>query len=236
VAQSPAVSTPIPTSIAAASAPRRLVVFDLDGTLTYHDTFVPYVFAFCRRRPWLYLRLPLLVPTVIGYAFRLIDNGGVKAAMIRAMLGGQTREEIRKWNETYVPHVLEHEMRADALAVLAKHREAGDRLILMSASPDLYVPLIGAALGFHETICTGVRWVGDRVHGALTTPNRRDVEKARCLQALRQGHPGLTIVAYGNSTPDLDHLKLADEKLLVNASASARAEAGRLGIPTGEWN
>jgi phosphatidylglycerophosphatase C len=211
-------------------------VFDLDGTLTYHDTFVPYVFRFCWRRPWRVLRLPLLLPAVIGYAFKLIDGGGMKAAMMRAMLGGLTHTEIQRWNDTYVPYVLEHQMRAEALAVLAKHRAAGDRLVLLSASPDLYVPLIGERLGFHETICTGVRWINNRLDGALTTPNRRDVEKAHCLQALRQGHPGLTIIAYANSAHDFDHLKLADDKLLVNGSAAARTEAKRLGIPTGDWH
>ena len=34
------------------------------------------------------------------------------------------------------------------------HRARGDRLLLMSASTDLYVPRIGRALGFDETICT----------------------------------------------------------------------------------
>lgn len=213
-----------------------MVIFDLDGTLTYHDTFVPYVFGFCRRRPWLYLRLPLLIPALIGYALKRVNYGGMKAAMMRVLLGGRRRAELQQWTDTYLAHVLQHEMRSDALAVLAKHRAAGDRLVLLSASPDLYVPLLGERLGFHETICTGVRWIDDRLEGSLTTPNRRDVEKARCLQALRQGHPGLTIVAYANSAPDLDHLKLADDKLLVNASSATRAEAKRLGIPTGDWN
>jgi phosphatidylglycerophosphatase C len=230
------VSTPIPTLSSLPTAPRRLVIFDLDGTLTYRDTFIPYVLGFCRQRPWLYLRLPLLIPTLIRYALKRVDDGGVKAAMMRVMLGGRTRAELQQWNSIYVPHVLKHEMRADALAVLAGHREAGDRLVLLSASPDLYVPLIGEQLGFHETLCTGVRWIDDRLEGSLTTPNRRDVEKAHCLQALRQGHPGLTIVAYANSAPDLDHLKLADDKLLVNASSATRAKAKRLGIPTGDWN
>ena len=210
-------------------------MFDLDGTLTYRDTFIPYILGFCRRRPWLYLRMPMMVPTVIGYVLRLLDHGDAKAALIRTILGGRTRAEIETWNDWYVPHVLEHDMRPDALAVLAKHRAAGDRLVLMSASPDLYVPLLGARLGFDETICTRVRWVGDRLHGELTTANRRGEEKVRCLQALRQGHPGLSVIAYANGPSDLPHLRLADEKLLVNATTLVRQEAERLGIPTGDW-
>ena len=45
----------------------------------------------------------------------------------------------------------------DALAALQVHRAAGDHLVLLSASPDLYVPLIGRLLGFERTLCTEIR-------------------------------------------------------------------------------
>src|SRR2546421_8145211 len=47
-------------------------------------------------------------------------------------------------------------------------------LALLSASPDVYVPAIAAALGFAEVLCTGVEWNGDRLVGRLTTPNRSE--------------------------------------------------------------
>jgi phosphoserine phosphatase len=102
---------------------------------------------------------------------------------------------------------------------------------LMSASTDLYVPAFATALGFDEVICTGVQWDGDRLEGHLTTPNRRGTEKTRCFAALRQAHPGLTTAAYGNAGSDLDHMRLADQPLLVNASASAQRKASRIGVP-----
>ena len=74
---------------------------------------------------------------------------------------------------------------------LAEHRRAGDYLVLMSASTDLYVPVISRQLGFDETICTEVRWDGECLNGSLTTPNRKGEEKARCFTALRERHPGL---------------------------------------------
>jgi phosphatidylglycerophosphatase C len=213
----------------------RLVIFDLDGTLTYRDTFLPYVLRFCLRRPWLLPRLVLVVPAVIGFVLGRGDHGRVKEAMIRRVLGGQSRAALQAWTCEYVTHVLERRVRREALAVLAQHRENGDRLVLLSASPDLYVPVIAERLGFHETLCTTVRWIGDRLEGSLTTPNRRGAEKTRCIQALRQGHPGLCLVAYANGSSDIDHLKVADEKLLVNAPPGLRARAEQAGIPSGHW-
>jgi phosphoserine phosphatase len=80
-----------------------------------------------------------------------------------------------------------------------------------------------------------VKWDGDRLDGHLSTPNRRGTEKTRCFEALLEAHPGLTTAAYGNAGSDLDHMRLADHPLLVNASASAKRQAARLGIPTADW-
>src|SRR6202011_2457217 len=130
---------------------------------------------------------------------------------------------------------LHHRLRPAALAVLESHRAAGDHLVLLSASPDLYVPRIGRLLGFERTLCTEIEWRGDRLVGTLKTANRRGAEKLRCLTWLRQQYPGLPIVAYGNTASDLDHMQRADRALLVNGNAAARALAGHWGIPTSNW-
>ena len=108
----------------------------------------------------------------------------------------------------------------------------------MSASTDLYVPQIGQALGFNEVICTGVAFdAAGRLTGALTTANRRGPEKVRCFEVLKQQHPGLQTVAYGNAGSDLAHLRLADFPRLVNGSRRAIRQAAALGIaPFATWS
>ncbi len=164
------------------------------------------------------------------------DRGQLKSAFIRSTLAGMPRERIDGWTATFVPRLLEGGVFADALQRIAEHRQDGARLVLMSASTDLYVPAIGRALGFDEVICTGVTWNGDRLDGHLSTPNRRGREKTRCFEALLKVHAGLTTAAYGNAGSDLDHLRLADHPLLVNGSAGARRAATKLGIPTARWH
>jgi phosphoserine phosphatase len=106
---------------------------------------------------------------------------------------------------------------------------------LLSASPDLYVPALGAALGIADVTCTGLAWRAERLSGGLTTPNRRGMEKVRCLEALRQRYPGRAVVAYGNAASDLPHLGLADTGVLVNGDRRARAAAAGLNISTVSW-
>lgn len=213
----------------------RLVVFDLDGTITRHDTLVPYVIGFLARRPWRLLRLVRVIPALILFALRRADHGKVKEAFIRATLRGHTRAELEAWTERFVPALLDRGVFADALETIAAHRRDGDVLVLMSASPDLYVPEIARRLGFAETICTGVQWNGEHLVGKLTTENRRGAEKARCFEALRQRYPGLATVAYANGPSDLDHLVLADQAVLVNGLAPTRLLAERAGIRCATW-
>jgi len=151
-------------------------------------------------------------------------------------MAGDSRTLIEGWAERFVAELRSRgAFRASGLAVLEAHRSAGDRLVLLSASPDLYVPLIGRLLGFERTVCTEIRWDGERLDGALRTPNRWGAEKVRCLEQLRDDYAQATVTAYGNSSSDIPHLALAEHALLVNGNAAARRGAARAGIPTGEW-
>jgi len=214
----------------------QLVVFDLDRTITWHDTLLPYVAGFLGRRPLQRLRIAAALPALAVQLAGGIDRGALKATLLRHTLRGCTRTQIDDWNARWVPELVARGTRAQALTAIESHRRAGDHLVLMSASPDLYVPAIGARLGFAETVSTGVRWVEERLDGALTTANRRGEEKARCLLELKGRHPSLRVVGYGNAASDLPHLMLVDEPRLVNASRATVRAAARIGIaPYAQW-
>jgi phosphatidylglycerophosphatase C len=214
----------------------RLAVFDLDGTITRHDTLAPYALGFVvRKRPWRLAALLLVLPAVLRFALGRGDRGGLKSAFIRATLGQSRRTELEHWTARFVERLLGHGLFPGALEAIRAHARAGDHLVLLSASTDLYVPAIAQALGFQEAICTGVRWDGDRLDGALTTPNRRGEEKARCVAALQARFPGSQSVAYGNAKSDLEHLVRVDRGVLVNGSAAARRAAVREGITCADW-
>ncbi len=213
----------------------QLAVFDLDGTITRHDTLVPYVFGFLMRNPRRFLRLPRVVPAIVSFALRRSDRGALKGALLHGTLGGVTRAQLDAWTERFVKSLLTHGVFNDALETIRSHRGEGDVLVLMSASPDLYVPVIARQLGFTEVACTGIRWNGDRLDGWLATPNCRGVEKVRRFEELRRRHAGTATVAYGNAASDLEHLKLADRGVLVNGSEAARRHAARTGVNRADW-
>ncbi|HTB27989.1 MAG TPA: HAD-IB family phosphatase [Steroidobacteraceae bacterium] len=212
-----------------------VAVFDLDGTLTFHDTLMSFLLGFALRHPARFAAGWRLAPALADYA-RTRDRGQLKSRVIRQTMGGARREEISAYANDYVRRLEPRgAFRAGALAALQAHRTAGDHLVLLSASPDLYVPRIGEHLSFERTLCTEVGWDGDRLTGELKTPNRRGTEKVRCLEWLRTQYPGAPIVAYGNSESDLPHMQRADRAVLVNANRRARRLAAELGIATADW-
>ena len=213
----------------------RLALFDLDGTITRHNTLAPYALGLLLRHPARILRLPLTLPAFTRFTLGRCDHGALKAAFLRKTFGGVERRDLDAWTARFVPRLVKKGLFADARAAIEQHRLHGDRLALLSASTDLYVPAIGKALGFDDVECTGVAWAGSRLLGTLSTPNRRGEEKVRCFEALRARHPGLATLAYGNAQSDLPHLRLADRGVLVNGNRSTRREASTLGVTCVTW-
>ncbi len=212
-----------------------VALFDLDGTLTFRDTLMPFLIGYAARHPARLAGLWRLAAALGDYA-RTRDRGLLKSRVIRFAMGGARRGEIDAYAADYVRRLSPRGVfRAAALEVVEAHRAAGDHLVLLSASPDLYVPRIGDSLRFERTLCTEVVWHGDRLDGALKTANRRGDEKVRCLEWLRTQYPDAPIVAYGNSDSDLPHMRRADRAVLVNASSHARRLAAGMGIATADW-
>ncbi len=214
----------------------QVALFDLDGTLTWKDTLLPFLRGYLARYPGRLLRLWRMPLAVAGYLFGGRDRGVLKSRVIRAVMGGASRAHIGAWTAAYVDSLhARNAFRPHALAVLSEHRAAGHSLVLLSASPDLYVPEIGRLLGFDRTVCTTVKWRGDLLDGHLTSANRHGEEKVRCLIDLRRTYPDTPIVAYGNSLSDLAHLRQADQAVLVNGGSAARRLAGQFGIAAENW-
>ena len=212
-----------------------VALFDLDGTLTWRDTLLPFLLGFLQRHPRRLLRLwPL--PFALYCYWRDRDRGALKSSVIRMVMGGASRQMLEAWAKSFVSALKpRHKFRPLALAILETHRAAGDHLVLLSASPDLYVEHIGRMLGFERTLCTELVWCGDRLDGHLKTQNRRGEEKLRCLAWLREQYRDLPIIAYGNSASDLDHMRQADRALLVNGNSAARRLAAKWGIAVSNW-
>lgn len=215
---------------------QRIVVFDLDVTLTRYDTFLPFVsgyLRFARRRRGLKLwKLPLY----FGAFWHWGDRSWVKNCVLRACMSGEPRARIDAWVERFVDHLMAHAMRESGLAELRQHQQEGARIILASASFDVYVDALAARLGISEVLATRVKWdAGNRLVG-MDGDNCRDNEKLRRVQRLladvEHGH-GVT--AYSDSHADLPLLAWAENGVAVCPSKRLFHQVGGLGLDVAHW-
>jgi phosphatidylglycerophosphatase C len=197
-------------------------VFDLDGTITRFDTLPAYLALCLAARPWRLPRLLLVLPALLCFPFQH-DRGALKGSLIHAALGGLPRPWLARQARRFTAWLVRRGLYGEALSAIAAHRSRGDRLLLMTASTELYAPAIAAALGFPPPLCTRLRWCGERLEGHLAGPNCRGEQKRRELATVIEREAPQRVYAYGNSASDLPHLELAQEAYLVNGPTRAIA-------------
>ncbi len=217
-------------------ATRRLALFDMDGTLTRSDTFFPFVLGLLLRHPSRWPRAALLPFPALGYLLRRLDRGALKGAILHCLFAGMPRAVISERARRYATAVVPARMFPEALAAFRAHLAAGDHVVVLSASPDIFVPEIAQAIGAREVICSEVRWRGDLLDGRLAGPNRRDHEKARVLAQLRARLPGLPVIAYGNSAADLIHMFECEQAVFVNPGAALAGKLKARGLRVVRWH
>jgi phosphatidylglycerophosphatase C len=198
------------------TGPSSIAVFDLDGTLLFGDSFLPFLWTLAIRRRR-YHKLSG-IPLYCGlYACRVMSDYRAKERLIRAVCGGLPLATLVDHAEWFCNTWLPSRLRPSALRLLHRHQDEGRRIILLSASPDLYVPAIGQRLGITEVLCTEVAKENGRCAGTLLGENCKGPAKLRRLQAyLGADHAPQCSVAYGDQPHDMPVLQWVSEGYLLN--------------------
>ena len=201
-----------------ASAP-VVAAFDLDGTLTEGGS----VFGWLRSiagtpRAWgasVRLAVPLLVGAIRSSSWA--DNA--KERLFRTLLQGRPLAAVEETSRRYALDHLARYGRAHVLARLAWHQSQGHDVVLVSASPEMYVSVIATELGAQGACGTRLAVDPlDRLTGSYLGKNCRGTEKMRRLDdwiAERHYSTAPVVYAYGNSRGDRRLLARADHPFNV---------------------
>ncbi len=212
-----------------------VAVFDLDGTLSWRDTYLPYLFGFMLRNPWRASRLIGLPWVVIRMLIGKTDNTEVKRKFLEAFLGNVPRRVVESWTEKFVDQLLRRGLRRDGIKAVNRHRVAGDVVVLMSASLDIYVHEIAMRLGIDHVICTKVQWEEGRISGKLASPNCYGAEKALQLARLKEAYAGADIIVYADHHTDIPMLLMANRGVMVNPTRKTARLGQRHRIEERRW-
>jgi phosphatidylglycerophosphatase C len=218
---------------------KGVAIFDLDGTISHRDLFLVFLREAARRlgpaRP---MRTALLPLHTLNYGLKRMTNTALKIAYLDAILGNRERVTLMQISDEFAKRCLAREIKRDALKAMERHRQAGDALVLASASLDLYVEPIGALLGFDAVISTRVAWTAEgRIAGSLDGNNLRGAPKLAAVRDLmsQRFQTAQDFVAYSDHESDVPLLAAAGTAVAVDPTRKLREEARKRGWPIVDW-
>jgi len=189
--------------------------FDLDGTLTKVDTFIPFCLLALLYRPWRVFALrPLIRACVYFYRGNMLRQD-LKETFITAFLSGAEKDDVARWSRIFLRIILPRIVRKEIIEKLQLHQQAGYRVYLVSASPDIYLKPLARQWRLEGAICTTLEWKYGRLTGKILDKNCYGEEKARRIRVLFDKQELEGSFAYGNSDGDRQMLALVSFGLKI---------------------
>ena len=187
----------------------RLILFDIDGTLTTKDTMLEYI-KFVRGNGRFLWGMFVLLPVLVGMKAGMVRNDVAKMRLLKFHFKGMSRKELEEKAEAFAREVFPGLLRPGGLKALEEYRAAGDRILLVSASLRLWIGPWARSQDL-ELLSTEGRWADGRFAGELATPNCHGPEKVTRIKAHLDLGDYPEVIAYGDSSGDTEMLALADQ-------------------------
>jgi phosphatidylglycerophosphatase C len=214
-----------------------VAAFDFDGTLTEGGSVLDFLAAVGGRTRVAAATAALAPRLAHGALVSGAAADGTKEQLFERILAGEEVARVEEIAERFARHHLSRHLRTDVRERFDGHRRRGDRVVIVSASPEVYVRVAGQLLGADGVVATRLA-VGDgtALTGRYEGANCRGEEKLRRLREWmdEDGEVPDRLWAYGNSRGDLRMLGAADVGVNVGRLGRLgrlRAYAGLAGNP-----
>ncbi len=188
----------------------KLALFDLDGTITFRDTFVDFVrFTFGWKE--LVHGMIRLRSANAAFYFGVLNGTSLKEKYLDHFFKGWPKQRLEQYGRDYAVNVLPNIVKPDARKRIKWHEDRGHRVIVVTASINAWIDA-WSIVNDLELISSRIEFRDGFVTGRLSTPNCNGREKVRRIKERVDISSYETIYAYGNSRGDIEMLALADEK------------------------
>lgn len=186
---------------------KRIAFFDFDGTITTKDTFLEFI-KFCKGTIRFYTGMLLNLHYLVAFKLKIIPNQKAKEKVLRFFFKNMPAEEFKTWCDQFSQKALPKLIRPKAIDEIKKLQAEDYTLVIVSASPQNWI--LPWADGMNIPVLASCLEIKDgKVTGKLDGKNCRGAEKVRRITEKYVMSDYETIYAYGDSSGDLDMLKLA---------------------------
>ncbi|MEZ5564742.1 MAG: haloacid dehalogenase-like hydrolase [Gammaproteobacteria bacterium] len=218
-----------------------LVIFDIDGTLVAGASTERRLFAGLLRGGW--LRPPQLLAFLAFSLRHVTDYGRHTMKKNKAYLAGLNCAAVEQWTSTWVQGAAPYWWYWPAVQRLRQHQAAGDRVVLMSGTPQFLAEAIAIVLAgncdsqkFREQLphrVTGTRLAAaDGIflrHPPLVHPFGETKQQLASAMCAELGIPLQDVYAYADSAYDLPLLRAVGHPVAVRPDKQLRQAASAAG-------
>ncbi|MGB0582322.1 MAG: HAD-IB family hydrolase [Limisphaerales bacterium] len=197
-----------------------IAVFDFDGTITYADSFLPFLRQ-CAGFMGFWFRMVLLFPVLVFQSIGMMPNDRAKARVLKSFIRDRDREWMEDRTVAFMPR-LTRLLNPIAMERLNWHRDEGHRLILLSASPENYLQRWAIAEGFESVLATRLEEEDGSYTGSIDGANCHGAEKVVRLKAELGDLSQYEIYSYGDSKSDKILLNLIDHSAYRSFEGGSR--------------
>lgn len=210
----------------------RIILYDLDRTITIRPTFTPFlVHMALRQGGWRLIALPVWIAAMIGYKLGLYGRRPLKTFGLTVLVGRTVRSaRLQPAIDDFVSRQIARNIRPGALEQIRADRAAGAVPVIVTAAPEIYAESIARQLGIAACVATcHQRAVNGDLLATIAGENNYGAEKVRRVAAWLAeagfARDACELVAYTDHPSDAPILQFADEGILV----------GDFAKPSGDW-
>ncbi|HDS1737273.1 MULTISPECIES: HAD family hydrolase [Pseudomonas] len=211
----------------------RLALFDLDNTLLGGDSDHAWGDYLCERG----ILDPIAYKQRNDAFYQDYLNGTLDLqaylAFSMEILAATEPATLDEWHRDFMRDCIEPIILPKALALLRQHREAGDKLVIITATNRFVTAPIARRLGVRTLLATECERDGERFTGRSTDiPCFREGKVTRLQRwMLENGYDLEGSYFYSDSMNDLPLLEQVEHAVAVDPDAKLQAEALSRGWP-----
>ncbi len=201
----------------------ELAIFDLDGTLIQHDSYVPFLTLWLKHHPERVAHA-LILP-MVGWYYKLAakDRDYIKEKFLIACMQGTRRTELAWFARRFWQRFLKRRANIPMIERLRAYHQDGVPVWIVTASFEFYVEPIRRFVPVAKVLGTQARWNEEYLAGTIVGKTCRGEEKIRRIeQAWGTPIDRLVYHAFSDNQSDRLLLEHARYSIFIAGSRASR--------------